>query len=165
MELLELKTKLLAIFNLATVEEMPDYLMQHLNDDEIRKEVVDLLPDLKTDWLQKVYQYYLADRKEKKQDYTPKSIAKLIASLTSHESRFIDYCAGSGALTIQKWTHNPEATFECYELDKRVIPILLFNLAIRKIEANVYHADILEDTIYQKFMIRDGVVKVDDNNQ
>lgn len=75
MELLELKTKLLAIFNLKTVEEMPDYLMQHLNDEEIRKEVVDLLPDLKTDWLQKVYQYYLADRKEKKQDYTPKSIA------------------------------------------------------------------------------------------
>ncbi|RBR32296.1 hypothetical protein EB06_01180 [Enterococcus cecorum] len=85
MELLELKTKLLAIFNLETVEEIPDYLMQHLNDEEIRKEVVDLLPDLKTDWLQKIYQYYLADRKEKKQDYTPKSIAKLIASLTAHK--------------------------------------------------------------------------------
>ena len=68
MELLELKTKLLAIFNLETVEEMPDYLMQHLNDEKIRKEVIDLLPDLKTDWLQKVYQYYLADRKQKKPD-------------------------------------------------------------------------------------------------
>lgn len=36
MELLELKTKLLAIFNLETVEEMPDYLMQHLNDEQNR---------------------------------------------------------------------------------------------------------------------------------
>jgi type I restriction enzyme M protein len=26
------------------------------------------------DWMQKIYQYYLADRQEKKQDYTPASI-------------------------------------------------------------------------------------------
>lgn len=37
MELLELKTKLLAILNLETVEEIPDYLMQHLNMKKLEK--------------------------------------------------------------------------------------------------------------------------------
>ena len=32
--------------------------------------------DLQTDELQKIFQYYYADRKEKMQDFTTKSIAK-----------------------------------------------------------------------------------------
>ena len=51
-----------------------------------------------------IFQYYFADRKEKMQDYTPKSLAVAVAELskTENEKICLDLCAGSGALTIQK---------------------------------------------------------------
>lgn len=100
--------------------------------------------DLTTDNLQKIFQYYYADRKDKCQDYTPKSIAKLCASATETSGLVVyDLCAGSGALTIQKWAQNPSKTFICEELDDRVIPLLLFNMAVRNMSGYVIHRNAL----------------------
>lgn len=100
--------------------------------------------DLTTDNLQKIFQYYYADRKDKCQDYTPKSIAKLCASATETSGLVVyDLCAGSGALTIQKWAQNPSKTFICEELDARVIPLLLFNMAVRNMSGYVIHRNAL----------------------
>lgn len=100
--------------------------------------------DLTTDNLQKIFQYYYADRKDKCQDYTPKSIAKLCASATETSGLVVyDLCAGSGALTIQKWAQNPSKTFICEELDERVIPLLLFNMAVRNMSGYVIHRNAL----------------------
>ena len=55
--------------------------------------------------------------------------------------------SGSGALTIQKWNENNDLKFICKEYDSRVIPFLLFNLAIRNIDAEVIHCDVLSDEI------------------
>ncbi len=100
--------------------------------------------DLETDELQKIFQYDYADRKEKMQDYTPRSIAKLCAALTETGGGVVyDLCAGSGALTIQKWAANPDKTFFCEELDERVIPLLLFNLTVRNISGYVIHRNAL----------------------
>lgn len=100
--------------------------------------------DLQTDELQKIFQYYYADRKEKMQDYTPKSIAKLCAAATeTGGSVAYDLCAGSGALTIQKWAQNPNKTFICEELDSRVIPLLLFNMAVRNMGGYVLNRNAL----------------------
>ena len=100
--------------------------------------------DLTTDNLQKIFQYYYADRKDKCQDYTPKSIAKLCSSATETSGLVVyDLCAGSGALTIQKWAQNPSKTFICEELDERVIPLLLFNMAVRNMSGYVIHRNAL----------------------
>lgn len=100
--------------------------------------------DLQTDELQKIFQYYYADRKEKCQDYTPKSIAKLCAAATETDGDVVyDLCAGSGALTIQKWVQNPNKTFVCEELDSRVIPFLLFNMAVRNMDGYVLNRNAL----------------------
>lgn len=100
--------------------------------------------DLTTDNLQKIFQYYYADRKDKCQDYTPESIAKLCASATETSGLVVyDLCAGSGALTIQKWAQNPSKTFICEELDERVIPLLLFNMAVRNMSGYVIHRNAL----------------------
>ena len=100
--------------------------------------------DLTTDNLQKIFQYYYADRKDKRQDYTPKSIAKLCASATETSGLVVyDLCAGSGALTVQKWAQNPSKTFICEELDERVIPLLLFNMAVRNMSGYVIHRNAL----------------------
>ncbi len=100
--------------------------------------------DLQTDELQKIFQYYYADRKEKCQDYTPNSIAKLCAVATETGGSVVyDLCAGSGALTIQKWVQNPNRTFICEELDSRVIPLLLFNMAVRNMDGYVLNRNAL----------------------
>lgn len=104
-----------------------------------------------------IYQYYQADRKEKMQDYTPKSIAKFMGSLIHEDSeKIIDFCAGSGALTIQKWNMTPDQYFELYEYDEKVMPFLLFNMAVRNIECTVYQADVLLDNIYHIYRISKG---------
>lgn len=110
--------------------------------------------DLTTDNLQKIFQYYYADRKNKCQDYTPESIAKLCASATETSGLVVyDLCAGSGALTIQKWAQNPSKTFICEELDERVIPLLLFNMAVRNMSGYVIHRNALTLEPFECFQL------------
>lgn len=123
--------------------------------------------DLETDELQKIFQYHYADRKDKCQDYTPKSIAKLCAAETEIGGSVVyDLCAGSGALTIQKWVQNPGKTFICEELDERVIPLLLFNMAVRNMSGYVIHRNALTLEPFECFQIVSGerfsaITKVD----
>lgn len=112
------------------------------------------------DWLQRVYQFYCADRNEKKQDYTPVSLSKIVSRI-SHipEERVVyDCCAGSGSLTIQKWCDNHNLKFICEEIDERVIFILLFNLCIRNIEATVINKNILTGETYSSYKVVKGSV-------
>lgn len=87
------------------------------------------------------------------QDYTPKSLAKLIAKLSKHND-VIDMCSGSGALTIQKWNLDKKSKFKLYEFDENVIPYLLFNMCIRNIECEVYHMDVLTQEVFKKYIIK-----------
>ena len=91
------------------------------------------------------------------QDYTPTSLAKFISKLSeNNEDTVLDMCAGSGALTIQKWNENKDLKFICEEFDENVIPFLLFNLAIRNIDATVIQKDVLEDKEFKKYKIIKG---------
>lgn len=113
--------------------------------------------DLQTDELQKIFQYHYADRKEKMQDYTPKSIAKLCATITETGGNVAyDLCAGSGALTIQKWAKNPNKTFICEELDSRVIPFLLFNMAVRNMGGYVINRNALTLDFFKGYKLSPG---------
>lgn len=121
-----------------------EVLLSSAKDDILRDYVELVGGDLQTDELQKIFQYYYADRKEKCQDYAPQSIAKLCATETETGGNVVyDLCAGSGALTIQKWVQNPEKTFACEELDERVIPFLLFNMAVRNMGGYVINRNAL----------------------
>ncbi len=119
--------------------------LQSERKDEILSQYVELVDgDLATDNLQRIFQYYHADRKEKMQDFTPKSIGKLCASETKTDGRVVyDLCAGSGALTIQKWVQEPNKVFICEELDYHVIPLLLFNMAVRNMTGWVVNRNAL----------------------
>ena len=70
---------------------------------------------------------------------------------TDEEKNVLDLCAGSGALTIRKWCDNKKLHFECVEYDKNVIPYLLFNLALRNIDAIVTRADVLSCEMFEKY--------------
>ena len=158
MELKELTERMLDLLDISEIKDIPIELFQVVrsNDVSVFEAFSEIVPDLNTDWLQKVYQYYMADRKEKMQDYTPKSLAQFMSKLAGNGDIMTDLCAGSGALTIQHWVRNKDQKFELYEVDEKVIPILLFNMAVRNIECTVYHADVLQQEIYHTYRIKKG---------
>lgn len=160
MELSEIKEKFLKILGIADVYQMPQRLMEVVisNETDTYERVVQEVGDMTNDWLQKIFQYYHADRKEKMQDYTPKSLAMFIGKLTGKADVVVDLCAGSGALTIQTWNMNHEQKFELYEFDENVIPFLLFNMTVRNIECMVYHSDVLQQEIFHIYRISKGEV-------
>ena len=131
------------------VEDMPPALMAacESNDEAMLAAFADAVPDLEHDWLQMVFQYYLADRKGKMQDYSPASLGDLVSSLASGSS-IMDMCAGSGALTIRCWLGDRTRRFVCVEYDERAVSLLLFNLAVRNINAVVVHGDVLSQETF-----------------
>lgn len=157
MELKELTDKTLELFGVTSPEQLGTALLTACNDPDKLRAFCDLVDgDLTQDWLQMIYQYYCADRKDKKQDYTPKCLSQFLSRLIGESAETIDMCAGSGALTIQRWVENPDTVFTLYEIDENVIPYLLFNMAIRNINATVHQSDILQDETVKSWSIRKG---------
>lgn len=157
MELKELYDGALALFGVKKIEALGDALIKGCDDTDKLSAFRSLVEeDLSVDWLQMIFQYYMADRKEKKQDYTPKCLAMLLSKLIGDSDTVVDLCAGSGALAIQRWCQNPAQQFELYEVDEKVIPYLLFNLVLRNIKAVVYHGDALTGDIQNVYSIAKG---------
>lgn len=158
MELKELTDKTCELFGIGSAENLGKALMAACSDEKILESFVELINgDLSQDWLQKIYQYYLSDRKEKKQDYTPACLAQLMGMLVGDSETVTDLCAGSGALIIQKWMQKPDTVFTAIELDETVIPFLLFNLVLRNIQCDVLRMDALTDEKpKQKWSVRKG---------
>ena len=149
MELKELTEKFKEIFG-----ELEDFNLDLLTDSNCSKYLELIKNDLETDYLQKIWQFFMSDRENKKQDFTPKSLGKLLSRLTESENEVwvYDMCSGSGALTIQKWCTNKNLKFVCEELDEDLIPFLIFNLKIRNIEGYVINGNVLtgeKKTVYK----------------
>lgn len=160
MELKQLCEKTTELFGIENISNLSDKLLSVCleNQQEYMEKFADTVGDLSVDWLQKIFQYYEADRKEKMQDYTPLTLARFLGKLieTEGEESVYDLCAGSGALTIQKWNLNHDLHFVCYEYDKKVIPLLLFNLAVRNIDALVINGDALQDETFTRYTVKRG---------
>ena len=65
-------------------------------------------------------------------------------------------CAGTGGLTIALHNRFPDAYYHLEEISERTIPILLFNLAIRNINAEVINGDNLEQTAKHYYRVVPG---------
>ena len=162
MELKQLCEKTMKLFDIKSIDELSDKLIETClsqNCNEIFYKFSEIIEnDLSVDWLQMIFQYYQADRKEKKQDYTPKTLAKMVSKLTGSPEIVIDLCAGSGALAIQKWNEFNNQKFKLYEIDSNVIPYLLFNMALRNIECDIFRADALQNEVYAQYSIHKGEI-------
>jgi type I restriction enzyme M protein len=157
MELLELSRSVKELFKIEKIEDLGEALMDSINDDQKKDAFLRLIEnDLSKDWLQMIFQYYRSDRKEKKQDFTPPTLAKLCSRLIGDSNEVIDMCAGSGALTIQYWQDNPNAKMILYEIDSEVIPYLLFNLSLRNMNADVIQTNILTKEVRAMYTCRKG---------
>ena len=149
MELLKFKNKILELCNMDKVENISDILMNvaMIHDTTFFDKFNEIVDDSK-DWLQALWQYYQADRTEKKQDYTPKSLCKLVSALAGNCQNLYDCCGGSGALSLQVLQDNESlqnVTIE--ELDTKVIPFLLFNLCLKNANCVVINGNVLNGEI------------------
>ena len=146
MELKELTEKTLSLFGVDNPKQLGSALMNACDNPEKLTAFKTLVgEDLTKDWMQMIYQYYLADRDAKKQDYTPSTVAKFMGMLAGRSDRIVDMCAGSGALIIQKWNQNKDARFTAIEFDENVVQFLIFNMVLRNIRCRVFHMDALKD--------------------
>lgn len=152
------------INNLIGIDESykaPIKLQTILNDSSKRVELFNQFlnkeSDLSFDWFTDYFQEEHSDRKNKKQDFTPDGIVKLVSSLLGNFKINADICAGTGGLTIKRWSENHNGKFYCEEFSDRAIPFLLFNLMIRNIDAVVFHGDSLARSVKHIYKLTKGV--------
>lgn len=136
--------------------EMPVKLMECLKDKEARESlflrVLANDSDLSKDTLSVSFQEQLGNRSELMQDFTPDAICRIIAGLTGSTSSIADICAGSGGLVIRTLNTNCDSNYLVEEKSKAAISVLLFNLAIRNVNATVIQCDVLtrkEEAVYK----------------
>lgn len=166
----------------------PERLMEILLKKEEREELfgnfLKIDTNLDYDWFHEYFETEQAERKSKKQDFTPNSVARLANAITS-EPRQTDYyemAAGTGGMMITRWAYNvkedPAFTgkikstmaddiltssiftysprtywYHLEELSDRAIPFLLFNAAIRGINAVIIQCDSLSRKAKRAFYV------------
>lgn len=139
--------KITEILNIKFNYQMTESLLALLFDEEKRNTAFEQYlatdPDLSQDCFLAEFQAQFADRSGLKQDYTPSSICRIVADISGNAESVLDVCSGTGALTLAKWAQCPSAKFYCEEYSKEAVAILLFNLALRGINAEVRHGDVL----------------------
>lgn len=113
--------------------------------------------DLSFDWFTEYFQEEHSDRKGKKQDFTPDGIIKVTSGLLGSTTSNADLCAGTGGLTIKRWSENKEGRFYCEEFSDRAMPFLIFNLAIRNMTAIVCHGDSLSRDFKKIYQLEPGL--------
>ena len=134
--------------------------------DEIYRRLLELYNyDITYDWFQELYEIEYAQRK-KKQDFTPHSVTEIVSqiALGGKECTIHEPTAGTGGLIISAWWETiknklPWEIFpsknmiNCWELSDRSIPFLLLNMSIRGMMGYVYHGDVLERNVVQKYIL------------
>ena len=156
-ELLEFKNKILNLCNVSEIKDIGGVLMKSVleQNTEFFNEYNKIIDNSK-DWLQALWQYYEADREEKKQDYTPKSLCKLVSALAGKCNTVYDCCGGSGALTIQMLKDHDLQNIYIEELDNNVIPFLLFNLCLHNASGYVVNGDVLTCERFKCYELKKG---------
>lgn len=161
------------LFRLIGIDDMsglPDRIMGIITGDRdvrdnIYRELIRMNGhDMSYDWFQELYENELAERKQKKQDFTPRELGVVCSRLTMQRGSIHEPTAGNGSMIISDWwercrrllpfEHFPsEHPVTCWELSSRAIPILLLNLSIRGMMGYVYHGDVLENRVIQKYIL------------
>lgn len=151
--------------------QAPDRIMEILFNKEDREQLFrDFLKidtDVSFDWFHEYFQDEHADRKKKKQDFTPQSVCTLLTELTCSKDAktYYEVAAGTGGLLITAWDKHRRATnffeycpsmffYQVEELSDRTVPFLLFNMMIRGMNGTVVHGDSLTREIKQIYFVQ-----------
>jgi len=150
--------------------QAPEKLMDRMMDDQKRAETFDAFlereKDMSREWFHEYFQDEHADRKAKKQDFTPDSVSNLMSRLVGTDKyMYYEMAAGTGGILIQHWQeqrceygpfiYDPRAFwYQAEELSDRAVPFLIFNMAIRGINGVILHGDALTREFKAVYFIR-----------
>ena len=147
--------------------KMLSLMLDDVRREETFRKFLEIETDMSYEWFQQAFEDEHADRKNKKQDFTPKSLSELMARLISDDSRtYFESTAGNGGMMIQAWqnhrvscpnfwAYDPKSYwYQVEELSDRSIPFLIFNMAIRGMNGLVLHGDSLEREFKDVYFIR-----------
>lgn len=166
----------------------PTKMMNLMLDPKKREETFEKFLEIETDmsyeWFQEYFGDEQAERKSKKQDFTPTSISNLVTQLVGKDkSAYYEPAAGTGSMLIAKWhndrlknplykrpdtdnplikfltspifTYDPRAYwYQAEELSDRAIPFLIFNMSIRGMNGSITQCDSLSRKATRAFFIR-----------
>lgn len=147
---------------------MKEILFDKPKREEFYLKLLDIDWRLDDDHFKRYFEEYLADRKGFKQDFTPRSVAKIAcANITPSDRMFLDPTAGTGTMLIEVWDksrkmqhpffYNPaEFWFEAGELDNTAVVFLIHNMAIRGMNGVVVHGDALSREVKQIYFIQNA---------
>lgn len=173
------------ILNIDDAYKAPDTLLALMLDktqrENIFKKFLNISTDLSFDWFHEYFEDEQAERKSKKQDFTPDSIATLLNKLTSNTTGYYyEPTAGTGGILITRWwqdclndpvgtknnTNIPGISFFTYdprkywyqveELSDRAVPFLIFNMAIRGMNGVAIQCDSLSREAKNAYFIRNN---------
>ena len=164
------KQELFNLIGIDDISKLSDRIMEIIMGDTEYRDYIytELIKinnyDMSYDWFQEIYENELSERKQKKQDFTPCELSIICSDLTSQSGTIHEPTAGNGSMIIADWwqrcsklipwEHFPsQHMVTCWELSSRSLPILLLNLSIRGIMGYVYHGDVLENDVKQKYIL------------
>lgn len=139
--------------------KMPDKLLDLILSDRAEEtfdKFMDQGEELDHDWFWEYFEEEHSNKSKLSQDFTPHCIGEILCGINPKAEKIADICAGTGGLAIEMWNNNKDAFFLCEEISERALPILLFNLAIRNMNAEVWNHDILADTETNIYYITSG---------
>lgn len=171
------------ILNIDDAYKAPDTLLALMLNktqrENIFKKFLNISTDLSFDWFHEYFEDEQAERKSKKQDFTPDSIATLLNKLTGNTTgHYYEPTAGTGGILITRWwqdclndpvgtknnTNIPGISFFTYdprkywyqveELSDRAVPFLIFNMAIRGMNGVAIQCDSLSREAKEAYFIR-----------
>lgn len=163
------------------VFKAPNKLMEILfnksDREELFKQFLEHERDMSYEWFMQYFEEEQADRKNKKQDFTPQALSNMLSKIVGGNSYF-EVAAGTGSIMIQAWqehrlnespfTYKPSNYwYHVEELSDRAIPFLLFNMLIRGMNGIVVHGDALTREIKNVYFIqntKDDYMKFSDLN-
>lgn len=132
-------------------------LSENLN--EILEKYTEIIKeDPERDWIQNMFMFSGADSAGLGQDYTPAALSKIMAGVSDYEGAetVLDVCCGTGSLTLQLHKKHPGLHFTMQECDTRVVSLLLFNMALNNVYADILHMDIITGQIFAIYEVRPG---------
>ncbi|MCM1026511.1 MAG: SAM-dependent methyltransferase [Roseburia sp.] len=156
-------SKINRLLGISESYKAPERIMEILGDREtyqkvFREFLIEFQYNLGYEWFLEYFEDEHADRKGRKQDFTPAGISELLAQMQGKEPQYgiiYEPAAGTGSTVISHWKlecakhrfpwdYDPDHyLYICEELSERTVPFLLFNLMIRGINAVVIHGDTL----------------------
>ena len=147
------------ILNINESFKMPEKLLSILLSDDVDKyfrRFIDLGESLDHDWFTAYFEEEHSNKTKMAQDFTPAAVCDLLAKIIGDAHLVADVCAGTGGLSIGVWNKDHNTDFICYEYSERAIPLLLFNMAIRNINATVIRCDVLTGEEFEYYKITAG---------